>query len=177
MKKEEALEHLKTKTLQKITKPVAFTAEEQIPEDINKFIENIRATVNSLKVLKANGNDIIKGCLQSLTLDDLKRLFGILETKKGGHRDGSNEKLVKAMVLLFPKLTVVVDAKSKLKEFENELIADFVGLYLAEYNDFKDGTATFCHSRLLKDIEKEIGRRDDGSVVGAQIERANCTVS
>ena len=177
LKKEDAVKALKTRTEAFILKSDIKEGDVSMPADFKAFLENVKKEANTIVAMKRNGGDnIIQLGLKTVSTENLQMLIDIMDSKSGGRRGTSEERVLKMVSVMFPTMVMLDGAKSIITDVQEKMMADFAGIYIEECNSYSAGSAKFNNDLFIKHVQKELDMRE-GQASATQTTGSNCIIS
>lgn len=164
LSKEVALTNFKKKAKQVVQRTLKIDELAPLDESVNesshhqKFIEDMKKLCEDVRFMKSQGTNIIETALRRVGDADLALLKDVMAFKTGGRRS-IEDNIIKAAFLMFPILTTLENSKVQVSLLQQEMLNEFVGVYIDEFNVYKDGGVNFNNSDFVKKVEKEEIRR------------------
>jgi hypothetical protein len=179
--KDEAMKKLKNKV-------VAHMKIQDEPEDdiifedeFNVFLQKAQQKVEDIKMLRAQGTDVVATGLRTISDDALNTLKELMSFNQSfGRRGGSEEKVLKVVSLMFPSLVALDTAKLKLSKVQELMMKDLIDIYVQQFSKYHDGVATFDNLSFVQAVEREITRRKtirEQGIVPRSEDVSRCVIS
>eukprot|EP00438_Fugacium_kawagutii_P015128 Skav226489 [mRNA] locus=scaffold744:166924:168144:+ [translate_table: standard] len=157
---DDAKKELKSKV--KNTFSIEKTDEQVVfPESFTTFLTETRQSVEEVKLLQSRITfPVIELALKQVHLDKLNLLVNTLEYADGKRKGTSEEKLSKALGLVFPKLTMLSHCVKAIEALNSDLTIELFNIYIDTYGHYVNGAMIYNNSRFLSDVKKEILKRE-----------------
>ena len=158
--------------------------EEQMPQSIKAYLDEKRASVASIKLMKEqSGANVIKLALANVSSDDLNSIKSIISDRSAGRKGGTEERVIRSAYLLFPALREVQGVVALFNKFECEVCQELLRVYITEYHTMVKGQAQIQNAKFIEDINYVLQKRAETQGqrenINAQMMEAqsNCSVS
>ena len=162
MTKDKAIQALKSRAISSIKKGNEQDLEDdmliQFPPEFNNFLDRVKQQGRDVEFLKASGGMIVQTGLRHVSDDDLKVLTDIMDMKTG-RRGTTEDRVLKAIHVMFPTMGMLDSAKAAISKVQEELTSKFVGIYAEEFNSYASGAAMFDNATFIKQVDAEQIRR------------------
>ena len=175
LKKEDAVKVLKSRIIANIKEDTDHVDVDLLGEDIRAFLKKMEQNLTDVKMMKANGADIVDVGLRATTNDDLTQIKQILDTNRGGRRLASEEKIMKILPMIFANLRHLENAKFSIINCQKKVMHDLMNTFIDEFHTYHNGVANCDVASFEKKVEREVLRRDLVTVP-EEGEQPNCVV-
>eukprot|EP00438_Fugacium_kawagutii_P021474 Skav234983 [mRNA] locus=scaffold122:207824:209032:+ [translate_table: standard] len=184
LKKNEAIDKMKQKVREQyVPDPELNIPNDNLPVKFIEFLNEEKVKIGELLSLKGRlGEQFIRTCLKQLdveTLVSLKNIFDTNRAKRGEKNLTVNEKIAKALNLIYPQVKVFENCLNKLSFLQGELMADLVQMFNEEFSVYSEqqGTITVSGQGFFEKVKGELERPDDRPVGVSEEAVANCSIS
>ena len=157
MTKEKAIQALKARAIANIKK-IEDSEHVNFPVEFNAFLELVKKQGQDIDFMKASGIKVVLTVLRHVSNGDLQMLADIMDLK-AGRRGTTEDRVLKAIHVMFPTMGMLDNAKAAIENVQVELATKFVGIYAEEFNNYSAGTAMFDNATFIKHVEAEQIRR------------------
>jgi hypothetical protein len=181
MTKHDAIKALQVRAIANIKK-IEDSEHVNFPVEFNAFLELVKKRGQDVDFMKASGVMVVQTGLRHVSNDDLKALLEIMDLK-AGRRGTTEDRVLRAIQVMFPTMGMLDNAKSGIDKLQSELAAKFAGIYAEEYNSYSAGTAMFDNVTFIKHVEAEQTRRQTLQGLPVQVavsddsQSQNCSIS
>ena len=176
--KQEAVRNLKTRVSAAVPDEsiIEGVNPADVGEDFTTFLGRMERSLADVRMLKANGGDVMEVGLRALSNQDLGTVMEILQSKEG-RRFASEEKLQKVLPLVFRNLQTLESARYLLVQKQTMVMRDLMTIFIDEFNIYNDnGSAQVDMKKFKEKVADEMSRRRFVMVPEGG-EQPACTVS
>eukprot|EP00438_Fugacium_kawagutii_P031743 Skav206878 [mRNA] locus=scaffold5240:1979:2329:- [translate_table: standard] len=115
-----------------------------------------------------------------MNLEQMKLVKSMFKKKEGGRKGDIEEKILKVAQFAYPPLKALEIAGQRVQKLREEIGADVCGFFAEEYSCFEAGGIQLDQQKFLKDLEREIVKKElsegQGNEEPAPHSAVSCTV-
>ena len=140
---------------------VVFTPTCDFPESFQTYLTEMRQSMAEIKLLQSNVNfPLIELALKQLSVENLQLLLDILKVSEGKRRGTSEERLHRALSVVFPKMCSMGDCIKAIEALQGDMTIQLFEMFIDHYGVFRNGEMVINAVGFMEDVKRELIKRE-----------------